>query len=169
MSDSFVRHRPPLRHSETTSFPVWQASWEALQKALFDALVSLKPAMAILGTRNRVTYPESLASSPGQSSNDAIELDSEDEGDDGDISMSGTPKPETPTKKRKVEGTPVPSPLKPQTTSKIPTPDFSEHKTRFQLEALADVTTRTRTTPQPSHFWRPTASWPLLLLHTVFF
>ncbi|KAF2825294.1 hypothetical protein CC86DRAFT_41688 [Ophiobolus disseminans] len=122
----------------------WRNNWEALQRALFDALLSLKPTLAASGKRDRGIYAASLVSlasghSSGRSVNDAIALpESEDEADtDGDVSMSGTPNPETPSKKRKMDNTPAPSPLKaPRTPSK--SPDFSDKRTKYQLDALAE-------------------------------
>jgi hypothetical protein len=113
--------------------------------------------MATGGRRDRGIYAESLASGTtvGASANQAIDLEaSEAEGEeDGDASMSGTPNPETPTKKRKLEDTtPGPSPLKNQrSVGRIPSPDFSEKRTKFQLDTVAQHLGKTSKAKVPGH------------------
>jgi hypothetical protein len=119
----------------------WRPIWKALQKSLFGSLVSLKPTMATAGSRDNGIYKLFLNSS--KSSKDVIVVsDDENEDDiDGDVRMSMAP--ETPTKKRKTESTPGPSPLKKNGSShtdetpKVPIPDFSDRRTKFQLDAVS--------------------------------
>jgi hypothetical protein len=112
----------------------WRNNWEALQRALFDALVSLKPTLATSGCKDKGIYALSLG---GHSAHDAIALaDSDEEEDRDDVSMLGTPNSAIPTKKRKLESTPAPSPLKQRSYNMLPGPDFSEQRTRFKLDEV---------------------------------
>lgn len=125
----------------------WRNNWQALQKALFDSLLELKPTMATLGKRDVGIYKASF--NTGRSINEPVVLDLEDDAEndddaDGDVQMPDNP--DTPSKKRKMEGTPAPSPLKTPVNrarrpaaahGKAPAPNFSEKRTKFQLDTVA--------------------------------
>jgi hypothetical protein len=134
-----------VRNEIVAGYPCtdWRNTWEELQKDLFDGLASLKPTMVTSARQDKGVYIASLASTvgatPGGSPNDAIALDdSGDEDDrDGDTRKSGTLNPETPTKKRKLEATPAPSPLKNQrSTNRNPGREFSEQRTKYHLDEV---------------------------------
>jgi hypothetical protein len=127
----------------------WRPIWKALQKSLFGSLASLKPTMATAGSRDNGIYILFLNSS--KSSKDVIVV-SDDENED-DMSMA----PDTPIKKRKTESTPGPSPLKKSGSShedetpKVPIPDFSDKKTKFQLDAVSKYLEETSNARVPGH------------------
>ncbi|EAT79567.2 hypothetical protein SNOG_13240 [Parastagonospora nodorum SN15] len=139
---------------------VWRNNWKALQRSLFSSILSLKPTLATGGTRDKGIYRSSL--SGGASANDSIVLESDDESDDegsgtGDIRMSGTP--ETPTKKRKLDSTPGPSPLKNSIPAKstsvaavVPFPDFTKKRTKFQLDGISQHLEETSNASIPGHY-----------------
>jgi hypothetical protein len=112
----------------------WRNQWTGLQKTLFEALVSLKPAMFTFGARDKGLYKASL-----RSSSRAISISDGEE--EEDVRMSEGP--ETPSKKRKVDDTPMASPTKSngvkthEKTDKDSPFDFSQHKTKFQLDNVA--------------------------------
>ncbi|KAH7074308.1 interferon-induced GTP-binding protein Mx [Paraphoma chrysanthemicola] len=121
----------------------WNNEWKYQRKAFFDGLISLKPTMATLGNRDQGLFAISISNAflggiSGRSATDSIVIDEEErEITDTDTQMSETPS--TPTKKRKVEGTPVPSPLQTHRSgTKEPSPDFSEKRMKFQLDAVAE-------------------------------
>jgi hypothetical protein len=132
-----------VRKELEAEFPCkdWRNNWKALQRAFFDALASMKPTMSTSGKRDAGVY---LATLPGKSAKDAISVDDEDddeEDEDGDAQMSSNP--ETPTKKRKLEGgTPVPSPVKTPsrreaakpTEARNVSPDFRDLRKIFYLD-----------------------------------
>jgi hypothetical protein len=130
----------------------WYNDWEGLQKAFFSSLTSLKPALITRGKQDEGIYHTSL--NAGRSVNDSIVVDEDDNAKtDEDVRMSETP--ETPRKKRKMGATPGSSPLKTSlavskgsgstpakapnsTVAKVPVADFSELKTKFQLDEVTD-------------------------------
>lgn len=114
----------------------WRIQWRALQKALFDSLASLKPTMTTSGDRDEGLYKASL----GSASHAILIADDEedDSGSDNDVRMLG--EPDTPSKKRKIEATPAPSPgnnKAPEKIVDISLPDFSQHRTKFQLDNVS--------------------------------
>jgi hypothetical protein len=141
--DLVLEYSQSVRQEIDGAFPCknWRADWKALQQALFGSLMSLKPTMATTGSRDSGIYKLSLNSS--RSSKDAIVVsDDEHEDDtDGDVRMSKAP--ETPTKKRKIESTPGPSPLKMKGSSdtsvkpRVPIADFGEVRTKYQLDEVS--------------------------------
>ncbi|KAH7069679.1 interferon-induced GTP-binding protein Mx [Paraphoma chrysanthemicola] len=135
-------------------FKGWNNKWRLQRKAFFDGLISLKPTMATLGNRDQGLFAMSISNaflggSSGRSATDSIVIDEEErEIADTDTQMSDTPS--TPTKKRKIEGTPVPSPLKTRCSdTSEPSPDFSEKRTKFQLDAVAEYLEDNSTTTIP--------------------
>jgi hypothetical protein len=133
-----------VRRELEAEFPCkdWRNSWKALQRAFFDALVSMKPTMATNGKRDAGVY---LASLPGKSAKDAMPIpddddEDEEEDEDGDAQMPSNP--ETPTKKRKLDGTPAPTPVKTPSRreaakdAKVPSPDFSDLRKKFYLDGV---------------------------------
>jgi hypothetical protein len=148
ISDLVLDFSENVRKEIEAEYPCngWRNNWHTLRKSLFDSLVSLKPTMATSGAQDKGIYAESLRSNPGRSANEPIMLDSNDEDDDageGDVQMSDTP--ETPTKKRKVEDTPKPSPLKnsvsragpSDATFRKPCSDYAEMRKKFRLDDVA--------------------------------
>jgi hypothetical protein len=133
----------PCRH--------WRNNWKGLKKALFGSLMTLKPTMSTLGSRDKGIYRASL--SGGASANDSIVLESDEEAEDtnGDARMSNTP--ETPSKKRKMEDTPGPSTSK--KPSSVPAPDpafnFIDVRTKFQLDAIAQHLEESSNASLPNH------------------
>jgi hypothetical protein len=121
----------------------WRNQWKTQRKAFFDGLMSLKPTMAPLGCRDQGIFAASISPTfldrhSGCSMGDSIVIDEEDSEDVAGTDMQRSDGPETPTKKRKVESTPVPSPLKTCSSNlKEPGSDFSEKRTKFQLDAVA--------------------------------
>jgi hypothetical protein len=122
----------------------WRNNWQVLQNSLFRSLLELKPTMVPLGKRDGGIYMAS--SKTGQSINHPVVLDEDDDDDDADGDVQKPDNPETPSKKRKIEGTPAPSPLKtpvsrprrPTTADgTVPAPDFSEKRTKFNLDIVA--------------------------------
>jgi hypothetical protein len=134
-----------VRKELEAEFPCkdWRNNWKALQRAFFDALASMKPTISTSGKRDAGVY---LATLPGKSAKDAISVDDEDddeEDEDGDAQISSNP--ETPTKKRKLEGgTPVPSPVKTPsrreaakpTEARNISPDFRDLRKIFHLDGV---------------------------------
>ncbi|KAF2123984.1 dynamin family protein-like protein [Dothidotthia symphoricarpi CBS 119687] len=101
----------------------WRNIWEGIQKTFADSLVAMKPTMSTSGDLDAGVFVYTL---PGRSANESIVIDSDDEDGDGNSKMRDSP--ETPSKKRKLEGgTPTPSPFKtptkpvPKPPSKTPT------------------------------------------------
>lgn len=139
----------------------WRNNWKALQRSLFNSILSLKPTLSTSGTRDKGIYRSSL--SGGASVNDSIVLESDDESGDegsgtGDTQMSGTP--ETPSKKRKLDSpTPAPSPLKnsvpaksPAAAAVVPFPDFAPNRTRFQLDGISQHLEETSNASIPGQY-----------------
>ncbi|KAF2029806.1 hypothetical protein EK21DRAFT_89412 [Setomelanomma holmii] len=147
--DLVLNFSQELRQEIQAEYPCknWSNKWRALQKSFFDGLVSLKPTLTTLARKDYGIFATStsaviLNAHSGHSFNDSIVIDEEDEDDgaaEGDIQMLDMP--ETPTKKCKVEETPAPSlftrasPL--SQDAKEESPDFSDKKAKFQLDALA--------------------------------
>jgi hypothetical protein len=137
----------------------WRNNWKALKRSLFGSLLTLKPTMTISGNRDKGIYRASL--SGGATANDSIVLESDEESDDdpngGDMRMSNTP--ETPTKKRKVEATSGPSPLKDSllgrskssVTPDVPVHDYTPKRTKFRLDAIAQHLEETSNASMPGH------------------
>jgi hypothetical protein len=139
----------------------WRNNWKALRKALFGSLMTLKPTMSTMGIRDTGIYRASL--SGGASANDSIVLESDEEVEEdtnGNTRMSNTP--ETPSKKRKAEGTPGPSPLKTPANGSAssrtanaaalnPDFDFSNMRTKFQLDAIAQHVEEASNASLPGH------------------
>ncbi|KNG50915.1 dynamin family protein [Stemphylium lycopersici] len=141
-----------LRKEVEAEFPfkTWRNNWKALQKAFFDALVSMKPTMSTSGQEDASVYLDVLNSLPGSSASKAISVsDNEDEADDVDYDDASSQKaPETPTKKRRIDSSgaavslPVKTPSRrggassPEANVRIPTPDFSDLKKKFSLDEV---------------------------------
>lgn len=118
----------------------WRIKWTALQNALFESFISLKPTMATAGDRDVGLYKASLGSAT-QAILVHDDDDHDENGTDSDVRMTG--EPETPTKKRKMESTPAASsPLKKDgakllETSAITLPDFTKHKVKFNMDEVS--------------------------------
>ncbi|KAF1911981.1 P-loop containing nucleoside triphosphate hydrolase protein [Ampelomyces quisqualis] len=134
----------------------WRNIWQALQKAFFDSLLTLKPTMSTFGRRDNGLYRESLEAA--RLVNEIINLDDDDDEVDprGDTQMKDAP--ETPTKKRKTEGTPVSSPLKAShpadtslTAADTYTGDFSNNRIKFQLDEVKKHLATKSSTRIPGH------------------
>ncbi|KAF1850290.1 interferon-induced GTP-binding protein Mx [Cucurbitaria berberidis CBS 394.84] len=151
--DILLEFSQHVRRELEAEFPckVWRNNWAALQNDFFDALVSMKPTMATSGNRDVGIYYDTLGSQPGRSMDESIIID--DDEDDQDVHMDDTP--ETPSKKRKVEGTPGPTPSKtPLRRLGLPNPkdtkmprDFSDLRKVFRLDGVAqhlDETSKSR-------------------------
>ncbi|KAF1829164.1 interferon-induced GTP-binding protein Mx [Decorospora gaudefroyi] len=141
-----------VRKEIEAEFPckIWRNNWEALQKAFFDALASMKPTMKTNGRRDARIYFRTLGSKTGTSAKEAIPLDDDEEEDDddaedGDTSMSNNP--ETPKKKRKFDETLGPSPVTTplnhrrsqnpvETDARAIFPDFSNLREHFDLDKV---------------------------------
>ncbi|CAO2647679.1 Nn.00g086010.m01.CDS01 [Neocucurbitaria sp. VM-36] len=141
-----------VRRELEADFPckVWRNDWKTLQKDFFNALVSIKPTLVVSGHRDTGIYSDTLGSQAGRSVDDSIVIDDGDDDDDdddqgGDVQMPDVP--ETPTKKRKVEGTPRASPSKSplrtarpklaNESTKTPNLDFSTFRKMFRLDGVA--------------------------------
>jgi hypothetical protein len=169
-------------------YKAWRNDWKALQKDLFDSLMSLKPIMVTSGRRDKDVYitslsPAFLSSHSGRSADDSILIDDDDNGDDTSEEVHIPDTPETPAKKkRKLEcSTPGPSPLKtPFNRAKLPnntdnnakllSPDLSEMRTKFQLDEVAQHLEDTSQSKVPGHIehrvtdemmLRTLVNWPL--------
>jgi hypothetical protein len=144
-----------VRKELEAEFPckLWRNSWKALQRAFFDALVSLKPTMATSGQRDLGIYLRTLATQAGRSAKEAIALDDEDEEEeeeeddqDGDARMLDNP--ETPTKKRKLDGMSMPPSLSTPSrrgllksadnNTRDQSPNFSEMRKVFRLDVVTE-------------------------------
>jgi hypothetical protein len=135
----------------------WKNDWDALQKAFFDSLMSLKPALITRGDCDREVYNDSLSAGKSVDNSIVVEDGDNDAGSDEDVRMSEAP--QTPTKKRKVGDTPGPSPLKaPSSTSKssgstntekVPVADFSELKSKLQLDKVHEYLARSSNSKMP--------------------
>jgi hypothetical protein len=121
----------------------WRNNWKALQRDFFGSLVSLKPTMATSGKGDKGLFLASLNTTDGRSMKEPFVItdgESEDYMDD-DVHMSEVP--ETPQKKRKMESTPCPSPMKTFKSRlgidgcESTIPDFGEMRTKFQLDEIA--------------------------------
>ncbi|KAI4909131.1 hypothetical protein J4E85_011602 [Alternaria conjuncta] len=152
ISDIVLDFSQGVRKELEAEFPCkeWRNKWRLLQNAFFDALVSMKPTMATGGRRDASVYADVLDSQPGSSANKAISLDDDDdEYDDGehsdDSESAARNNPETPTKKRKIDGMPGLSPvktpkrglLKPLEEQPMIT-DFRGLKKKFVLDEVTD-------------------------------
>jgi hypothetical protein len=142
ISDLVLEFSDNVRREIEAEYPCkgWRNNWHALRKTLFDALVSLKPTMGTWGAQDKGLYDQSRRSGPGGSANDAFVVESDGEHEaagDGDVQMSDNP--ETPTKKRKIEATPGPSPFKNSLNrAGLPGPtDYSKMRKKFQLDEVA--------------------------------
>jgi hypothetical protein len=124
----------------------WFNEWEALQKAFFASLISLKPAMVTRGEHDKGIYRAHL--NAGRSIDDSIAVDDGDSNADTDEDVRMPETPETPSKKRKIGSMSGPSPLKAslggskstsnaQSTELVQVADFSEKKTKFQLDSVS--------------------------------
>jgi hypothetical protein len=149
ISDVILDLSQEVRKELEAEFPckAWRNNWKVLQNAFFAALVSMKPTMSTSGRRDASVYAEVLDSQPGSSANKAISVDDDEDYEDGeddeDIDSPMRSNPETPTKKRKIDGTPALSPVK---TPKRGLPkmlerqamvvDFSELKKKFILDEV---------------------------------
>ncbi|KAH7381463.1 P-loop containing nucleoside triphosphate hydrolase protein [Phaeosphaeria sp. MPI-PUGE-AT-0046c] len=114
----------------------WRIKWTELQEMFFDALSSLKPTMLTSGALDKGSYEASLGSA-------SLTIPVDDDGDaKEDVRMSEVP--DTPSKKRKLDDTPVASPSRSngartdEQNDKNSDSDFSQHKIRFQLDNVAD-------------------------------
>ncbi|KAF3037123.1 hypothetical protein E8E12_007575 [Didymella heteroderae] len=86
----------------------WYNTWKGCQKALWEALLKLKPTMPTTGDLDKSLFTSML---PGQTADEAMVIDSDDD-----------PEPETPSKKRKYD-TP------PKRESRTPAPSASPFRT----------------------------------------
>ena len=147
ISDIILDFSQEVRKELAAEFPykVWRNNWKALQKAFFDALVSMKPTIATNGSLDRNVYAEVLASQPGSSASKAIAVDDDEYENDENNGEESVELPETPTKKRKLGSIPVPSPVKtpsrrglskPLEEARIPSPDFSNLRKTFYLDEV---------------------------------
>ncbi|CAE7212875.1 hypothetical protein CFE70_009609 [Pyrenophora teres f. teres 0-1] len=144
ISDVILDFSQEVRKELTAEFPckTWRNHWKALQQAFFDALLSMKPTMATSGSLDQGVYSEIIASQPGSSASKAISLDDDDE--EGEEDTEEEQVPETPTKKRKLQGTPAPSPSKTPTRrglsksseTRVASPDFSNLRRKFLLDEV---------------------------------
>ncbi|KAI1509721.1 Dynamin protein [Pyrenophora tritici-repentis] len=146
ISDVILDFSQEVRKELAAEFPckIWRNHWKALQQAFFDALVSMKPTMATTGSLDKGIFSEVLASQPGSSATKAISLDDDDEEDEDEEDTEEERVLETPTKKRKLEGTPGPSPIKTPTRrgvantseTRAASPDFSNPRKKFFLDEV---------------------------------
>jgi hypothetical protein len=119
----------------------WRNTWKALQKALLDSLLTLKPTMSTNGRQDQGLYRKTVE--VANLANDIIVVEDGDEGSDHDMDAQMSDAPATPSKKRKTEETPGPSPLKGSrssntstTANDMSTGDFSDKRTKFQLDEI---------------------------------
>jgi hypothetical protein len=150
ISDVVLDFSQGVRKELEAEFPckAWRNQWKLLQNAFFAALVSMKPTMSTGGRRDASVYADVLDSQPGSSANKAISLDDEDDDEDdeedgecGDSPVRGNP--ETPTKKRKIDGMPGLSPVKTLKRNQPNLPeeevmitDFRDLKKKFYLDEV---------------------------------
>ncbi|KAG9187167.1 hypothetical protein G6011_05038 [Alternaria panax] len=141
IADVVLNFSQHVRRELEAEFPckTWRNSWKALQRSFFEALVSMKPTMSTSGTRDTTIYTEVLAVQPGSSASKAIAIDDDDEDyeDYEDDNTSMVSNPETPTKKRKIDGTPGPSPVKIPSCRSVSKP--SEAKQGLQNPEYSDL------------------------------
>ncbi|RMZ68410.1 dynamin family [Pyrenophora seminiperda CCB06] len=142
ISDIILDFSQEVRKELTAEFPckAWHNNWKALQKTFFEALVSMTPTMRAGGMLDRSVYSEVLACQPGGSASMAIPVDEDEseEEDDEDVNEH-LDVPTTPSKKRRLEGTPFPSPSKtPGRRGPLnpPGPDYSNLRKRFVLDEV---------------------------------
>jgi hypothetical protein len=121
----------------------WRNNWKALQRDFFSSLVSLKPTMITSGKLDKGLYLTSLNSADARSCKEPIVIGDESE-EDADDDVHILEVPQTPTKKRKMESTPGPSPLKTFMdrpngidNNSVSATRFSEMRTKFQLDEIA--------------------------------
>ncbi|KAJ4377960.1 hypothetical protein N0V83_000790 [Neocucurbitaria cava] len=145
----FTQH---VRKELEAEFPCkeWRNDWKGQQEKFFKDLVSMKPRLATSGRHDTGIYFETLGAQSGRSKDDSIVIgddsDDEDNEREEDAQMLN---PETP-KKRKLEGTPVHSPMKTprsgntgltkardDSTRPSVNADLSELRTVFRLDEVA--------------------------------
>lgn len=152
IADVILDFSQEVRKELEAEFPckAWRNNWKAQQKAFFDALASMKPTVSVSGDRDTTVYMDVLGAQPGSSASKAISVDDDDDDEDyGDKEDRETPTHsnlETPTKKRKIDGTADPSPVKtpsrrglPKSSEAklgVPSPDFSDLRKKFFLDQV---------------------------------
>jgi hypothetical protein len=118
----------------------WRNSWELIQGRFAQGLLAMKPKLQTMGQRDKGL---SRTSSKGTSADECIVIDSDDDDEDDEMS---SPEPETPSKKRKLDGkSNSGTPVKPKSApskgpSKAPPPEtdeFHKHVIRFNLDEIA--------------------------------
>jgi hypothetical protein len=162
ISDILLEISQHVRLEIEGNFPYkdWRIEWGDLQEAFFSSLLTLKPAMVTRGNRDKDVY--SLHINGGRSMDDSIVVgdDDNDTSSNEDVRMSEAT--ETPTKKRRMGGdTPGPSPLKARSknsgsssctdTNQVPIANFSELKTKFQLDEVFEFLQKSSNARIPGH------------------
>ncbi|KAL1801201.1 hypothetical protein ACET3X_001543 [Alternaria dauci] len=147
IADVVLDFSQDVRKELEAEFPckAWRNAWKASQKSFFDALTSMKPTMATRGERDVTVYMDVLGAQPGSSASKAIPVeDDDDEEEDEDNTCRYTPtssNPETPTKKRRLDETPCPSPAKTPSRrlpkSAAPSSELGELRKTFNLDQVA--------------------------------
>ncbi|KAF1976893.1 P-loop containing nucleoside triphosphate hydrolase protein [Bimuria novae-zelandiae CBS 107.79] len=141
ISDLLFTFTEHVRKEMEPEYPYkdWNTAWTRMQQKFLDGLLAMKPTMRTLGRLDQGIYKSTLL---GSSSEDPMCLEDEDDDE------HNTP-PETPQKKRKFEGTPVPTPTKtfrsraaatPSTPSKkklVNGIDYSDKGTLYVLDEVA--------------------------------